>query len=295
MPTIAVTMPLKYYLRVEHAVTVPYAHVCQEQPLPELQGCDVEITFLRGSEPEEGSILEGGAPRSAIRIQITAEENFEDATVNRFAISNCREIINRIILAYQATTGEWSNAGFISPVGTSDMQLFAEIMVDGEEFRDRWPTESFSTIPLEQGQASEFERYFIGEEDLSLPILFVTTAVSSLEQGQYAMAVLLAATTVELRTTQAVSARLRDAGWSEPAIQTYERLTLGGKLQIPPTDPRSLATYFDGVDGFSDLLGRARDELVGLRNDVAHRGYLPPHQSAIDSVEIARSFLHLTG
>ena len=78
--------------------------------------------------------------------------------MNTFAIRNCLEILNRVIASYQATTGEVIDAGFIFPMGTSDMQLFAEIRVNGEDIRDRWPSLRFDTSPLSLGEVDEFKR-----------------------------------------------------------------------------------------------------------------------------------------
>ncbi len=77
------------------------------------------------------------------------------------------------------------------------------------------------------------------------------------------------------------------------AIQPYEKLPLGNKLQLPRTDPRSLETYFNEIVGFSDIYKRVRDDLIPLRNKVMHRGYLPSHQEALRVVMIARDFLSI--
>ena len=112
------------------------------------------------------------------------------------------------------------------------------------------------------------------------------TRPSPLAQGQYSLAVLQAATAVELRITQVVSSRLETAGRSSKAIKRYEDKTLGGKLQIPKTDPRSLETYYSQVAEFPNLYEGTAQNLTPLRNKVIHRGYLPSHEEAIEAVKI---------
>ena len=253
--------------------------------MAELAGCNVDITFLHPA----------GELRTTVSIKVIAPTNAPPEVVDHFAIGDCLEILNRIIDAYQATTEEAINGGFIFPLGVSDMQLFAEIHVDGRDIRDRWPSHRGWTGPLGKDEADEFERYLVGDENLPLAKLLMTRSALSLERGEYTLAVIQAATAVELRATETVSNRLKEAGWSDAAIAAYERgLTLGGKLDLPRTDPRSLETYFDGVDGFAEVLQDARSRLVELRNNVVHRGHLAsPRQEAVEVVTIAHTFLRV--
>ena len=297
MPTIEVTMDLPFHLRARDTLKVSYDDVCREMPQAELAGCDLEITFSGRAVDAHGDLDLPGDRRTTVSFRIVAPPDLTDGVVDQFAILDCREILNRIIAAYQATTGEVDNAGFISPLGTSDMQLFAEILVDGQDFRDRRPPAfgHINTLPLGNDQAGEFQRYVVGEESLPLAKLFITGAMLSQERGQYPLAVVQAATAVELRTTQVVSARLREAGWSAPAIRLYERrVPLSEKLELPRTDPRSLRTYFDGANGFADVLRDARGPLLlERRNGVVHRGHLPSRQEALQAVQTAQTFLRV--
>lgn len=306
MPTIEVTIDLPFYLRAENTLTTLYEQVCQETRLPELRGQSLTITFSRRpagtidkSEPGDTAttLVSGGSfrplakERTTITIGIDTPSDLSEDSVGRFAIVNCLEILNRLITSYQATTAEVINAGFIFPLGISDMQLFAEIRVNGKDIRDRWPSHSVNTFPLLTTEAVEFACYLTGQKRLPLSKLFLTNAGLSLERGQYPLSVLQAATAVELRVTQVVSGKLRAAGWSDHAVEPYERLTLGQKLQIAQTDPRSLETYFGGVRDFVDLYKWARDNLTPLRNRVAHRGYLASLEEAKRAVEMTGEFL----
>lgn len=293
MSTIEVTIDLPFLLRLEDSLTVRYEEVCQEARLPELVGQDVQITF---SQKPAGTIDKSDWPekeRTTVVIRIETGDGLSEDSVSAFAIRNCLEILNRVITSYQATTGEVSNAGFIVPLGTSDMQLFAEIRFNGQDIRDRWPSHNINTIPLRSDQVEEFKDYLTGQKDLPLSRLFVTNAILSLELGQYSLAILQAATAVELRLTQVVSDKLRAAGWSDQAIEPYERMTLGQKLQIPQTDPRSLETYFHGVSDFNASYKQVRDDLTPLRNRVAHKGVLASREEAKRAVEMARNFLRI--
>jgi hypothetical protein len=290
LATVEVTMDLPFLLRLEGCVNVTCDEVCKEFQVPELKGHNIEITFSR---TPASSIDKSGwhHERTTVAITLETPEQLPDDSVNAFAIRNCLEILNRVITSYQATTGEVNNAGFIFPLGTSDMQLFADIRVNGRDFRDRWPSHSFSTFPLPNDKIAEFKHYLIEPDNMSLSRLFLTNAWLSLARGQYPLAILQGATAVELRVTQVICAKLRTAGWSEEAVEPYEKMTLGGKLKIPRMDPRSLETYFDGVSGFAGVYAQARDDLTPLRNRVAHQGWLASHEEARRAAKIANDFL----
>ena len=98
---------------------------------------------------------------------------------------------------------------------------------------------------------------------------------------------------VDLHVTLAVRGKLQTAGWSDAAIRPYERLTLGQKLRLPATDPRSVAAYFGTDTGVPVLLERALAELLPLRNRVAHQGHLASHDEGRRAIAIARDFLRL--
>lgn len=292
MPTIEVTMDLPFFLRLEDSVKVSYDKVCKESRIPELSGQDIEITFLRKPACSIDK-SDWTHERTTVAIMLQTSDPLSDDSVNAFAIRNCLEILNEVITSYQATTGEVSNAGFISQLGTSDIQLFADIHVDGQDIRDRWPSHNIKTFPLPDDKIEEFKHYLTDRYDLPLSRLFLTNAMLSLERGQYPLAILQAATAVELRITQYVVGMLKANRWSPEAIAPYEKMTLGGKLQIPQTDPRSLETYFTGVSGFTDAYKNVRDDLTPLRNNVAHRGYLACQEQAKRAVEIAGEFLKI--
>ena len=293
MDNIEVMIDLPFYLRLEKTKIVRYEDVCREAPLPELAGHKVRITFVRRKVIIDNS--DWLSERTTVAIKIKTGGNLSEKAVNRFAIRNCLEILNRVITSYHAATGNISNAGYILPLGTSDMQLFARISVNNKNVRDRWPGHSQNTFPLSNGETKRFRQYLTGQDELPLSQLTLMNSMLSLERGQYSLAVLQAAIAVELRTTQAVSKRLKALGWSKVAIQRYEDLTLGQKLNIPRTDTRSLETYFHTTRGFDslypELKGKGKDKLNNLRNRVAHDGYIPSREEAINAVEKARKFL----
>jgi hypothetical protein len=292
LSSIEVSIDLPFFLRLEKPVSVLYEDVCKESPIPELSGRNVEIVFSKQSVTAAGR---SGAStwQSTVGIKVNTSQPILDQSVKTFAISNCLEILNRIVTSYQAVTGEVTNADFIVPVGLSYMQLFAEIRVDGRGIRDIWPSQKLTKVPLSTNQNKGFERYLTGQDDFPLSRLFFMNALLSLERGQYPLAILQAATAVELRITQFVSSKLKAAGWSDEAMKPYERLTLGRKVQIPQTDPRSLETYFNGIPGFAPLYSDVRSVLTPLRNSVAHRGHLASQEEAKRVVEMAGKFLKI--
>jgi len=290
MPTVKVTIDLPFFLRLEDSISVSYDEVCKESCIPELSGQNIQITFSRRpARPIDKS--DWPHEQTTVTITVQTPKQLPDDSVNTFAIQNCLEILNRVVTSYQATTGEVCNAGLIFPLGTSDIQLFADIHVNGQNIRDRWPSHNINTFSLPNDKIREFKHYLTGQHNLPLSGLFLTNAILSLERGQYPLAVLQGATAVELRVTQFIRSKLKATGWSEEAIGPYERKALGGKLQIPQTDPRSLETYFNGVGGFADVYKKVRDDLTPLRNRVVHRGYLASHQEAKRAVGIVRDFL----
>lgn len=292
MCTIEVTIDLPFYLRLEDSLTVRYEEVCREARLPELVGQDIKITFSRR---RAGTIDRSDWPvkeRTTVAIKVQTPTQLSDDSRSTFAIRNCLEILNNIILSYYSTIGEVSNAGFITPLGTSYMQLFAEIRVDGKDIRDRYPSESINTFPLQQDQITKFTAFLTGKEEWPVR-LFLTNAILSLEQGQYSLAVLQAATAVELRTTQYVTSKLKAAGWSSTKIRGYEDKPLGPKLRYAQPDLRSLETHFGSNTNFSSLHHQLKCWFTPLRNNVIHRGHLASHQEAKRAVEMAREFLNM--
>jgi len=207
-----------------------------------------------------------------------------------FAIRDCLSIVNRVATCYQATTAEVSNAGYITPLGSSDIQLFADILVDGKNFRDRFPFHDMNTVPLSAKQEGKFSSYLQGS-DLPLPRLFLTSARLMVNRGQYSLSIVQAAAAVELRLTEYVTEKLEEVKASATRVQQYQRKTLGQKLSFSSPDDRSLETYCAGIEGFRELFTRLKDPLNGLRNDVVHRGYMASVDEARDIAEIAGRFL----
>lgn len=291
MHNIKVTVDLPFFLRLTKPLTVSYESVCKESPLPELKGKKVRITFLRRptddiDDPEIRKV------QSTIVIKVNTQEELSDEFVGTFAINNCREIINNIISSYQATTLQVVNAGFTIPLGTSHMQLFAEIIVDGRDFRDRYPYCSINTSPLTPDQLKEFKRYLINTDQLPLSRLFLTLGILLLEQGQYSLAVLQSAMAVELRLTQYISKKLIAKRWPNEAIEDYEAQNITRKLDYRKKDLRSLKYYFSST-AFYEMYKKLKKELIEPRNRVVHRGYLASHSEAIKTVELAREFFKI--
>ena len=294
MSTIEVIIDLPFYLRVEDPLIVRYESICQEAQVPELVGQDVQITFSRRFASPVDKSDWPVTERTTVAIKIETTTQMAKDSVSTFAIRNSLELLNKLILSYYSTTGEISNAGLITLLGTSYMQLFAEIRVDGEDFRDRWPFEGSNTIPLHPEQIAEFKAFLTSKKDWPVR-LFLTGAILSLEQGQYSLAVLQAATAVELRMTSYVTSRLKAAGRSTRKITEYENRTLGGKLRFDEPDLRSLETHFGSKTNFSSLHTQLKCWFVPLRNKITHRGCLASHEEAIEAVKVATQFLKIIG
>lgn len=291
MYNIKVTVDLPFFLRLDKPLTVPYEKVCKESFLPELKETKVKITFSRkfagGIDKSEWTKV-----RSTLTIKVSIPVPLSDESIGTFAINNCREIINNIVSSYQATTLQVDNAGFIIPLGTSYMQLFAKILVNGKDIRDRYPSYSTSTFPLTADRLKEFKQYLRNKDKLPLSRLFLTNASLSLEQGQYSLAVLQATMAVELRLTQTIHKKLITRRWPNEAIDDYETQNIGRKLDFKQTDPRALKYYFRGT-AFSEMYNKLKRELIMPRNKVAHKGHLASQAEAVQAVKLAREFFKI--
>ncbi len=283
-----VRIELPFYLSLEDPIRVPYAEVCDEPRVPELADSVVEIGFdYVQRRIDKSGMLHA---RTVVRIEVASDQELAREAVGAFAIRDCLRIVNRVIACYQAVTGQFSNSGYITPLGLSDMQLFADIRVDGESVRDRWPGHSISTFPLSAEHSHQFERYLAGQP-LPLPRLFLTSARLMVNRGQYSLSVVQAAAAVELRLTEYVSQKLEEANAGARRIRNYQRKTLGQKLGFSSPDDRSLETYCASVAGFPELFTQLKDPLNRLRNDVIHRGHMASLEESRDITEIASRFL----
>ena len=292
MPIVQVTLDLPFYLRLEEPVTFAYRDVCTENQLSEFAEADVKVRFNRRAAPNIDRSGIGGRERTTVVIQATSIESLSDQSIGVFAINNSRELINRVITAYQAVTGEIDNAGLILPVGTGQMRLMAEIEIDGEDGRDRWPAVSVNTFPMDRGDVSRFEDFVSGKQTLPIANLFLTNASIQLAQGQYSLAVFLAASAVESRISAFVVTKLRELRERPPTISRYEKLPLGPKLDKSSGRIDSIETYLIDVEGYADLHERLKTRLNrGLRVPVVHHEHLSTLAEAIEAVQLAGEFL----
>lgn len=293
MVSLRVIVDLPFYLRLAKPIKVSYDDVCQEAPLTELSGESVDISF---AEIPSGRIDKSGmeSAHSQVILEMSLPALLADKAIGTFAINNCREVLNRLILSYQAASGEVSNAGFIHPLGTSDMQFFADIRVDGEDVRDRWPFHSFTNMPLSPDQRDRFDLFLTGKERLPLPTLFLTNATLLLETGQYSLSVVQAASAVELRLTEYIVGKLAAAAWSATKLHSYTDKTLGAKLglgRMPLDEKESLPTYLEPQPWFPQLFSQLKDPLNRVRNHIMHDGHLATQNEALQAVQIAVRFL----
>lgn len=291
MCTVKVTIALPFRLHLNNRIRISYNEVCKDLIVPELRDQKIQIVFSHIQAPSIDN-SDWSHERTTVTITVKTSTQLSGDSVNTFAVRNCLEILNKIIMSYQATTGQWANSGYIVPLGTSDLQLFADIRVNGEDIRERWPGHSIYIYSLQKAKIKEFRSYLTGQRDLPLSKLFHINAILSLERGQYSLSVLQAATAIELQFTQAISKRLKARGWPIEAIEPFQSLTLGQKLRITKKDPRSLEFHFGRVDGFSQLFKQLDNKLRVLRNKVAHNGFLASQPDAKSAVELVNKFLN---
>ena len=272
-----------------------YGDVCQESPVADFEGQELRISFAsRDAENIDNSSF-GFHQRTTITIQISCDARPSDDVINTFAINNCRELVNRVVIAYQATTGEVDNGGFITPVGTSYMRLFAEIYLDGDDVRDRWPFRSGTNISLSGDEVERFREYVTGGNSLPIGNLMLTNASIQAEQGQYSLAVFLAAAAVESRLTAYVVEKMEGDQIHQREITKYKNKPLGYKLGRIAGEADSIETYLGGDEAYASLHAKLKGRLnKELRIPVVHNGHLASRDEAREANDLAYQFFRAT-
>lgn len=281
---VEVRLKFPFYLQLKKQYKVPYGNICTEQ-LNQLKSSDIEISFLHNQCESEFTHM-----NTTIIIRSESPYPLNEVDVNFFTCSNCLEIINRVIMAYHASTGSWSNAGFINLIGLTEIQLNAEISLNGNDFRDRKPFQSFCNFPLQQEQEREFEDYLCGAM-MPFSRLSITNAILLLEQGQYSLSVLQAIIAIEVHLSNEIIKKLKQNGKSQMEINKYSELTLGGKLSFSPSDDKSAEKYWSNINGFTTLHSKIKNDLNPLRIKIVHYGYIPNKDEAVSAINVARKFI----
>jgi hypothetical protein len=283
--TIKVQLKLPFYLQLEKQYTIPYLKMCSEK-LSKFKLCDIAISFINKQ-------CEYNMPHqnTTIIIRLESSHSLTGDDVNFFVCRNCLEIINRVIMAYHAATGSWVNAGFINPIGLTEIQLNAEIFVNRNDFRDRKPFHSFNSFPLEPEKEREFEDY-LGGVKIPLPRLLITNAILLLEQGQYSLSALQSIIAIEVHLSNEISEKLKLKGKSQKEIDEYLKATLGEKLLSSRPDDERAETYWSKINGFPNIYTKIKSDYK-IRNDIAHKGYIASKNEARNVVTLARDFIKL--
>lgn len=267
-----------FYIRLENPWSLPYSRLCPQPRLASLESEAVTVSF----DAVDRRIDNSGnvATRSVIVIEVTPTEMLTDEEVSTFFIRDSLRILNRLIASYQAVTGEVSNAGYIESLGRSDIQLFANLSVDGRDIRDRWPFHTANTFPLERPEIEQIQQRMLGARMVP-ESLFSASAHLLINRGQYSLAVVQASVAAELRITRFIVQRLRRQGRPKEYVDTYRRQTLGNKVRYTAPDPRSLEAYCRTRPRFKALLRRLRESFTPLRNRVVHEGHLASQEEAL--------------
>lgn len=267
-----------FYMRLEDSWTLPYSRLCPKPRLAIIENEVITVGFDAVSRQIDNSGLI--ATRTVIVIDVTSKVVLTDQEVNTFFIRDSLRILNRLIASYQAVTGEVRNAGYIELLGMSDVQLFANLSVDGQNIRDRWPFHNANTFPLERPEIEQIQQKMLGARMVP-ESLFSANAQLLTNRGQYSLAVVQAAVAVELRITRFIVRRLRHQGRSKTYVEAYRRETLGRKVRHVAPDPRSLEVYCSARPRLKELLRRLRTSFTPLRNRVAHEGHLASQEEAL--------------
>lgn len=161
---LTVDIPLPYHLRLNDFPTLKYSDLAIDDKLDEILDAKISIKFLK-SEKFNTILL----------IELELEKKFDSSLVGKFVYTECRKIINFLIKSYQSVTGSWSNAGLISPIGTSFLQINSKIKTDGNKLK----TQAFSFINtslLDTNEQIQVFEHIVGKKPLNLPKVYFTIA-----------------------------------------------------------------------------------------------------------------------
>jgi len=231
--------------------------------------------------------------RTKIIIEIESENVFTDDEINRFPIMESRKIINLLVKSYQSITGEYTNAGLISPIGTAYLQLNSKIEVNGTNTRDKYPRSFFSTFPISSETQSKIYEIVTGKSAPNSEIVNLTQAKELLERGYYTLSYLQFVRSVEETITNFIIEKMKANNFSQIEIEAYKRLTLGQKLKnFSMEDTRKLDTHLGSNSNWDSILDNLwkmklkRDLVMHFSNDATRKETLQARQWVNDFRDI---------
>ncbi len=197
------------------------------------------------------------------------EKKFDSSLVGKFVSTECRKIVNFLIKSYQSVTGSWSNAGLISPIGTSYLQINSQIKVD-EEYLDTRAFEAVNTFLLDSSEKKTLLEHMVGKRPLNLPKVYFTIARVLQERGYYSLSYIQTVRAIETIITEFILKKMQIGKCSIKEITDYKNGNLGNKLnnfKIP--DPRKLDTHLGSKPNWN-VIHSNLDKMRIKRNNIIH-------------------------
>lgn len=278
-------VPLPFYLRLEAEVKVDYDVLPILTKRAALEGKTFRVRPI--SVPAYVGRSGMPSPRSTLEIVLETKKLPQGlkAALSDGLLPEVLAVVNHVIDAYRSATRETRNGGFVTRLGLSDLQLFAELELDGVHLRDRWPEPSFNTFPLAPNRKGDFLACVADASMITPESIFLCEAMIALARGQYCQSFILGTVVIEVRLTEAIAANL-----TKLDAQGFRgrKLTLGNKLRLKPNDKAYAPKHFRHLGGFQGFW----DDLKCInktRNAILHHGHLTvTSEEAAAAIKAAR-------
>lgn len=267
MRELVVRVPLPFFLRETGDLSVASDVLDVRPNAAFLEGRSFRVS--RGHQMQPAARSGEVHPQTVLAVaaafdELTAEQEAE--IVRSGLLAEVLQVVNLVIDAYRSVTRESNNSGFLGRIGWSHMCLYAEIELDGQDVRERWPFPSLSTFPLRPEQKQEVIARLADPSLITPEDVFYSEAAVALNRGEYCQSLVLSVIVTEMCVAKAVSAKLAPA-----EAEKFRKGTFGTMIGYAAGLPRSAGTYWGDQPGF-DEFWHGLSDLNEKRIDVLHYG-----------------------
>lgn len=278
---LTVTIPLPYRLRLKDLPRLSYSDIDIDDKLSELSDAKIIIKFL-----------ESESQNTILQIKLELEKEIDSRLVGKFVSTECRKIVNLIIKSYQSVTGSWSNAGLISPIGTSYLQINSRIEVNGEIINAQ-AFQFVNTFLLNSSEQIQVFEHIVGKKALNLPKVYFTIARELQERGNYSLSYVQTVRAIEAAITEFIVKKMQISKSSVKEITDYKNCSLGKKLKnFKISDPQRLDTHLGSYQNWGVIytnLDRMRDK----RNKIIHHSDDASKDESLQAITNGKEFFSM--
>jgi len=278
---LTVKIPLPYRLRLKDFPIVQYSNIAIDDKPNELSNAKISIKFL---ESENYNTI--------LLIELALEYKCDSRFIGKFVYTECNKIVNLLIKSYQSVTGSWSNAGLISPIGTSYLQVNSQITADGKKINAR-AFQLINTFPLKPSEQIKVLEHLVGREPLNLPKIYFTIARELHERGNYSLSYVQTVRAIETTITEFIVNKMQISNFSINEINAYKKLPLGNKLnnwKIP--DPRKLDTHLGSKPNWKTIHSYL-NKIKNKRNNIIHHSEDASRDESLLAINIGNEFFSI--